>query len=341
VPPLLSKLKPHVVALTLGGGGGVLALGLGLPAAALIGSTLTVAVAAVTPISLAVHQRLRDLAFCVIGISLGAGVEAEALSQIGAWSVSLTMLLVCLWTTLMTGALLLKRLFGMDSDTAILATSPGTMSNAIALALEGRGDATTILILQMFRLLVLVSVVPPVAMLLDADGIFLPMASMGLLPLALLVSTALSLGLWGSRMGIPAACLLFGMLLSAGAHVAGLAQGPAPVWAVNASFIITGAALGARLTSIKLSKLMQLSGAGLLLVGSAVVVSLCFAGITHVFTGLPLAQIWIAFAPGGVEAMAAIGLALGYDPAYVAIHHFARILLLVILIPICLRRFDP
>lgn len=338
--PLLNELKPHVVALAIGGGGAVLALGVGLPAAALIGSTLAVAVAAISPLSLAVHQRLRDLAFCVIGISLGAGVEAEALSQIGAWSVSLTMLLMCLCATLMTGAFLLERLFGMDRSTAILATSPGTMSNAIALALEGRGDATTILILQMIRLLVLVSVVPPVALLLDADGGFSLEASMGLIPLALLVSTALALGLWGSRMGIPAACLLFGMLISAGVHVAGLAQGPAPVWAVNASFIITGAALGARLVSIKVSTLIQLSGAGLLLVGSAVAVSLCFAGITHVFTGLPLAQIWIAFAPGGVEAMAAIGLALGYDPAYVAIHHFARILVLVVLVPIILRRFD-
>lgn len=341
MPLQLNKLKPHLAALAIGGGGAVLALGVGLPAAALIGSALAVAVAALTPVSLAVHQRLRDLAFCVIGVSLGAGVEAEALSQIGAWSVSLLMLLVSLGVTLFAGALLLERYFGMDRSTAILATSPGTMTNALAIALEGRGDATTILILQMIRLLVLVSVVPPVAMLLDADASLSAKASMDILPLALLVSTALALGLWGSRRGIPAAGLLFGMVLSAGAHVVGLAQGPAPVWAVNASFVITGAALGARLTSVKASTLLHLSGAGLLLVASAVAVSLCFAGMTHVLTGLPIAQIWIAFAPGGVEAMAAIGLALGYDPAYIAIHHFARILILIVIVPISLKRFVP
>ena len=44
------------------------------------------------------------------------------------------------------------------------------------------------------------------------------------------------------------------------------------------------------------------------------------------------------YAPGGGEAMAAIGLALGYDPAFVAIHHFARIVMLVFLVPFVLKR---
>lgn len=338
--PLPDKVTPHVAALAIGGGGGILALIVGLPAAALIGSTFAVAVAAAFRTPLAMHPRLRDLAFAVIGISLGAGVEAEALDQIGAWSLSLVLLVACLGTTLLVGTVLLQKIFGMDRNTAILATSPGTMSNAIALALEGRGDGTTILILQMIRLLVLVTVVPPVAMLIDADSSFSLAAPMDLLSLAVLIAAALTLGLWGARARIPAACLLFGMILSACAHVAGLAHGPAPEWVVNASFVITGTALGARLTAVTATQLLQMSKAGLLLVVSAVVVSLGFAALTHILTGLPLAQIWIAFAPGGVEAMAAIGLALGYDPAYVAIHHFARILVLVVMIPLILKRYD-
>ena len=47
------------------------------------------------------------------------------------------MLLVSLGVTLFAGALLLERYFGMDKSTAILATSPGTMTNALAIALEG------------------------------------------------------------------------------------------------------------------------------------------------------------------------------------------------------------
>ncbi len=329
---------PYLIALAIGGGGAFLAAGFGLPAAALIGSSLAVAFAATLRVPLAIHPRLRDLAFAVIGTSLGAGVEREALGQLGAWSVSLVMLLGSLGATLYCGIALLQRGFGMDRNTAVLATSPGTMSNAIALALDGHGDATAILILQVMRLLILVTVVPPVAMLLDATGALAPDAAMGLLPLAGLLVAAMAFGLLGTKAGIPAACLLAGMLLSAGAHVAGLAHGPAPGWAVFASFTVTGTALGARLTAVTPSQLWRMSKAGLMLVASAVLVSLAFAGVTHLLTGLPLAQVWIAFAPGGVEAMAAIGLALGYDPAYVAIHHFARILALVVAIPLILRR---
>lgn len=334
---LTNGITPHIVALAIGGGGAFLGLGLGLPAAALIGSSLSVAAAAMLKIPLALHPRLRDLAFAVIGISLGAGVERESLAQLGAWSVSLALLMASLATTLGCGMCLLHRGFGIDRRTAVLATSPGTMSNAIALAVEGNEDATTILVLQVMRLLVLVAVVPPVASLLDAGSSIAFVESMRLWPLGILVGTALALGLVGSRWGIPAACLLAGMLLSAGAHVAGLVQGPAPDWAVIASFVITGTALGARLTAVTPAQLWKLAGAGLLLVASAVMVSLVFSGLTHALTGIPLAQVWIAYAPGGVEAMAAIGLALGYDPAYVAVHHFARILALVMVIPIILR----
>ena len=216
--------KPHVTAFGIGGGGGIFALAAGLPAATLIGSTFAVALAATSRLPLAVHTRLRELAFAVPGISLGAGLEQESLGQIGVWSVSLTMLLVRLGRTLLVGVVLLQRVFGMERNTAILATSHGTMSNAIAFALHGQRDAATIFVLQMIRLLVLVTVVPPVAMLIDADSSLAPIAPMHLL----LVAAALALGVWGGRAGIPAACLLFGMILSACAHVAGLARGPAP-----------------------------------------------------------------------------------------------------------------
>jgi hypothetical protein len=38
--------------------------------------------------------------------------------------------------------------------------------------------------------------------------------------------------------------------------------------------------------------------------------------------------------------MAALGLALGYDPAFVAAHHLARILLLVAVLPLWIERVE-
>ena len=52
---------------------------------------------------------------------------------------------------------------------------------------------------------------------------------------------------------------------------------------------------------------------------------------------LPFGQLWLAYAPGGVEAMAAMALALHLDPAFVGAHHVLRILGLNLISPLWLR----
>ncbi len=329
------KVKRTLAAGLIGTGGALCAALFGLPAAGLIGSSIAVAIAATCGVATAIPQRLRDAAFAIIGISLGAGVQADTLAQVGSWSVSLAVLALSLVVTLLTGAALLRRVFGMDAETALLASSPGTMSNAIAIALDGRGDVTTITILQVMRLLVLVAVVPPMASVLDAQSA--PVSAytpMGLAALVVILAATLGLGIVAARWKVPAACLLIGMILSALAHVADLAHGPAPAWVIFAAFVVTGTAVGTRLTAISPRALLAMARAGAVLIGTTVAMSLAFATVTALLTGLPWGQIWIAYAPGGVEAMAAIGLALGYDPAFVAIHHFARIVILVSLVPL-------
>ena len=332
-------MKTTLTAVLIGLGGATGAALLGLPAAGLIGSSVAVAFAATLGLRMGIPQRLRDVAFGVIGISLGAGVQADALGQIGSWSVSLILLTLSLVATLLIGAALLRRGFGMDAETALLSSSPGTMSNAIAIALDGHGNVTTITILQVMRLLVLVAVVPPLATALDAEtaNIAYPSA-MAPAALLLLLAATLCIGIPAARWKVPAACLLVGMVLSAVAHVADLAHGPAPSWAIFAAFVVTGTAVGTRLTSISPRALLAMGRAGAVLIATTLAVSLAFASVAALVTGLPWGQIWIAYAPGGVEAMAAIGLALGYDPAFVAIHHFARIVVLVFLVPLLMRR---
>jgi membrane AbrB-like protein len=130
------------------------------------------------------------------------------------------------------------------------------------------------------------------------------------------------------------------MLVSATGHAAGLAHGAAPDWLIFCAFAVTGAVLGTRMTRVDGPTVRRHAAAGLSLVAAAMLVSLAFAWFAATLTGLPFGQVWVAFAPGGVEAMAAIGLALGYDPAFVAVHHVARIFALVLIVPAFLRLLD-
>ncbi len=320
-------------------GGAALAALLGIPAGALVGAMLAVALMAALGQSVAVPLVARDLAFLVIGISLGAGIDSSVVPHLPGWSVSLIGLAVALVATLAASSLLLSRAFGLEWQTAVLASSPGTMSNAVAIAIEGKGDASAVMILQLMRLIILVTLVPPLAAVLGAPdsgaatGARLPMP---LPALTVLLAIGLPLGRFAGRHGISAACLLTGILLSGIAHGADLLHGAAPAWMIFLGFTTTGAVLGTRISKVDLRSAARLAGAGIVVVGMALGMAVVFALITQALTGFPLGQILIAYAPGGVEAMAAIGLALGYDPAFVAAHHFARILILLVLVPVFL-----
>jgi uncharacterized membrane protein AbrB (regulator of aidB expression) len=62
--------------------------------------------------------------------------------------------------------------------------------------------------------------------------------------------------------------------------------------------------------------------------------SVAFALLCQHLLGLPFAEIWLAYAPGGVEAMTVMAYALNLEPSYVSAHHVIRLLALVLLSPL-------
>lgn len=343
IPPgLRSKnLTGNLLAIVLGLAGALLGHRAGMPAGPLIGASLAVTLAAWSGLSPIVDNRLRNGAFVIIGISLGAGITPETLAGMIAWIPSLILLSASVICTLLVAAWLLRRLFGMSRDTSLLASSPGTLSYALAVAMEGRGDVTAVLVMQCLRLLLLVSALPLMMRLfgfLPATILSLPGVPMAPAPLIAVIAGGLGLGWIGTRLRIPASFLIGGILASGLIHGSGLAEGPPPPTLVFLAFAITGATIGARFTGVAKADLLRYSFSAFCIVGAAAVISLVFAFVAARITGLTLAQVWVAFAPGGVEAMAAIGLAMGFDPAYIALHHLTRILTLVIALPIILGR---
>ena len=335
----MQNIRTYSVTIVAGLMGAALAALLGIPAGALIGSTVAVVAVAAMGHRVGLPIGLRDVAFATIGVSLGSGIDERVFGQLGTWGLSLAILVASLVATIGVGRLILIRGFGLDSQTATLASSPGTMSNAIAIAAEGHGDATAVMFLQLMRLLILVISVPPLAAALEgsAAGAIEAREAMPVLSFAVLLILAIGLGRLGARAGIPAASLLAGMIVSASGHATALVGGLPPSWAIFAAFATTGAVLSSRMSRVTGAQVKRHLLAGLATVAVAIALSLGFAFIAQLATGLPFAQVWIAYAPGGVEAMAAIGLSLGYDPAYVAVHHFARILALVVLVPVVLK----
>jgi uncharacterized membrane protein AbrB (regulator of aidB expression) len=63
-------------------------------------------------------------------------------------------------------------------------------------------------------------------------------------------------------------------------------------------------------------------------------VALAFAVATATLLSLNTGDVIIAYAPGALEAMMILALALHFDPAFVGAHHLFRFMLVLVSIPI-------
>ena len=57
------------------------------------------------------------------------------------------------------------------------------------------------------------------------------------------------------------------------------------------------------------------------------------------FFGFDFMSAFLSFAPGGIHEMVVISVAYNIDPIFVSYHHFLRIFIIVLLLPIILKKF--
>ena len=153
-------------------------------------------------------------------------------------------------------------------------------------------------------------------------------------PPAILLVATLVLGTLMTRLRIPAPIIMTGLVISGIAHGAGLVSGRLADPVTFLGFTIIGTVIGARFAGITRTELTRLGMAGIVSTSVAVAISIAFAWAVSLMLSLPFGQVWVSFAPGGVEGMSSMALALGYDPVYVAVHHVFRILMLIMTLPI-------
>ncbi|WP_158555108.1 AbrB family transcriptional regulator [Fulvimarina endophytica] len=321
---------------------------LGVPAGALVGSTIFVTIASAFRLNPSVPSFLRDLGFTTIGVTLGAGISPTFLSDLARFPLSLAALTLTILAVMIVSSFVLRRMFGAGHATSVLATSPGALSYALSLATGSGGGAASVdtkmvMVLQSLRLLLITICLPPVIALVDgaadhhaAAGAAMPHA-LGLPVSVALIAASALLGTLASKLRLPAAHLLAGVLLSGLGHGAGLMEGR-PAFALTfIGFSLAGAVIGSRFAKITLAEIRSLGLSGLVATGIALALSGAISFVMAYVLALPFGQVWVSYAPGGVEGMSAMALSLGYDPAYVATHHIYRLLLIIAIVPFFLR----
>lgn len=331
----LAQLVPTLLTLLISLAGGGLAAFAGLPAGWLMGGALAVSIAAMSGVKVRMPDRLRDVAFLLIGMSMGASVAPDTLNLLSSWPVSLAALVIELVLIVSLTGWMLARVFKLDAGTAYLSSFPGHLSLVMGIASAGVGDARQIAIIQVIRIFMLTICVPVGAMFLPIAH-FEPLMSSKILSvgeLLLLAAGCTAFGLVFMWRKIPAGFVLGSMAAATAAKLGGLYDSAMPEPLVITTFVLTGALIGSRFAGISRREFFHASLGGLIATGMTVSIVTLVAWLVGMVIGMPYGQIWLALAPGALEGMGALGIALGYDTAFIAAHHVIRLLLLSFAIP--------
>ncbi|MEO8667042.1 MAG: AbrB family transcriptional regulator [Bauldia sp.] len=336
--PEPGRLPFILMTLAIAGAGAIAAALLHLPAAWLSGAMIAVTVASLCRLDTRLPPRLFDAVLVLLGIVLGAGVTPELVGRVGAWPISLAGLLVSVVVVQLAVETFLVRIGGWDRPTAFFASLPGALSYVLAVAAATKADMPKVIVGQSIRLFFLVAALPSIIVAVGHAPPASAQWNVASLPaLIVLVAASVAGGLLFRRLKFPGALLAGSFFIGAALHGSGLIEGTLPYPVVVAGFILLGAFVGGRFwgTDIWLLRQIGAVSVGALAVGLGV--AACFAAAIAWLTGIGFAQVLMAFAPGGMDSMTSVAIALHMDSAYVAFHQLARFVLIALAAPITAR----
>ena len=332
------------MALTLGAGaaGGVVFYLAGFPAPWLSGPAVSAAGLSLAGAKLGVPPILRRAALIFLGSTMGSVVTPDTLALMSRWPLSLAGLAVCVFAIMSSIAFYLERVHGYDRATARLCAVPGALPYVLALAAESSADQRRVALIQISRLAALLIVLPMLFSALGytaSAGVQTSAAPLVIFELIILIAAGTAAAWAFERLRAPAGALFGPMVAGAFLYGTGLLTSGIPSWLLLPGFVVIGTMVGANFagTDLRLVRDTLIASIGSVVVGSTVALA-CALPVGFALN-LPLAQIWLAYAPGGVDVMTILALALGLDPAFVGGHHVVRFFGLGLLVPLWMRAY--
>lgn len=305
---------------------------------------ITTTTAALLRVPVRGPERLRPLVIPVIGVMLGSAITADMLGQLRSWGLTLLVLPLFLFCAAGISYQIYRRVGRYDTVTAFYCAMPGGLNEMLVLGAEAGGNERKIAMAHAARvLMVIVFVALFFGLILGvSSGGTRAAGWIGLYQIT--VSDYVILGLCavlgallGRRLGLPAAPVFGPMILSGLAHVLGWVTVAPPTLFIIAAQITIGTVIGTRFVGGTLSEMRRDLGLSALSTLLMLVAAISFAETIFLISGIPLAQAFLAYAPGGLTEMSLLALAIDQDVAYVSIIHIIRITLVIAAAPLVFR----
>lgn len=322
--------------LAIGAGGGALFLFLNLPGGLISGAMIAVGIAAIAGRPLGMPPVLTQSVLLLLGISLGSLVSQQMLHNMAAYPLTIALLALATFCSTFGSSIYLQRFHGWDKTSALLAGTPGALSQITMLAAEKGADVAAIAVVQTMRVIILTAALPLLLALTGIASSSPPVVAAVVaapLELAGLVAASVAAALILRLMKFPASWMFGGMIASSLLHGTGTIDGALPDWLRNVALVGIGAVIGTRFAKMQVKTLLSHVHAALGSFAIAIIISAVFVAVIALTTHVRIGDIIVAFAPGAMDAMLALALTLHIDPIFVGAHHLSRFVFVSITTP--------
>lgn len=329
--------------------GGKLGLKLKIPAGAMIGALVLVAILNITTGMAYLPQEYKVLTQIVTGAFIGARISKSDI--LGLKEVVKPAILIVSCMAIMNFILgyILYRNSDMDITTALFSTAPGGMMDMTLIAHELKADSAKVVMFQLIRLISVIGLIPMILKslirfkegenFLQEDKVIKNKKENNKKTLE---NTFLTLmigfisGCLGMISGIPAGALSFSML-GVGAFNIILDKGYMSIGLRHIIQMLGGALIGSRIEIsdvIGVKEMIPL--VGIVVIGFTIM-NLLIGTIVYKSTNFNIATSLFSSAPGGVADISIIASEMGADTPKVAVIQLVRLVSIVSFYPILIQ----
>jgi len=163
-----AKILGTLETLVIGAAGGLLFLWANLPGGLISGAMATVGIAALAGRPVTMPPILTQSVLVLLGITLGSLVSRQLIQHMSAYPLTIGLLALATFCSTFGSSIYLQRVHGWDPTSALLAGSPGALSQITMLAAEKGADVAAIAVVQTMRVIILTAALP---LLLALTGI--------------------------------------------------------------------------------------------------------------------------------------------------------------------------
>lgn len=348
-----------IVTLIIGVIGGMAALKLRVPAGAMVGSMLLVAIYNIITGEAYFPQDLRVITQIATGAFIGSGITKRDVLDLKLMiKPAILMVSTMITLDLFLGYIMFK-ITNIDLVTSLFACAPGGLVDMSLISTDLGADSSKVALLQMVRLMSVLIILPPIIRHISSrisggknenseenlsnDSTEIKNTEkikytkrekyFNLTVTTIIASTA---GLIGYKLKIPAGAMTLSMIAIGALNILNN-RGYMPINIRRVTQMFAGALIGQRMGYGDLIALKSIIIPVVILIIGIIIVNLCIGYFIHRAAKLDLITSLLASAPGGMSDMALVAKDLGGDAPKVAVLQLARYICIIAFFPVIIK----